>query len=79
MLAGLSRTKEAVSTLKDYLTNSGADARAEFQLGQLLADSGSTDEAIKAYIENQSHEEDGDFRVEGDEEPASRVPRKPSS
>ena len=38
-----------------------------------------TDDAIKAYIENQSHEEDGDFRVEGDEEPAPRAPRKPSS
>jgi len=37
-----------------------------------------TDEAIEAYIENQSHDEDADFRVEGDEEPAPRVPRKPS-
>jgi len=37
-----------------------------------------TDEAIKMYIENQSHEEDEDFRVEGEEEPGRRVPRKPS-
>ena len=29
-----------------------------------------TDDVIKAYIVNQSHEEDGDFRVEGEESPS---------
>jgi REP element-mobilizing transposase RayT len=39
-----------------------------------------TDEVIKAYIENQSHEDDVDFRVEGESEPAKRGrPPKPSS
>lgn len=38
-----------------------------------------TDEVIKAYIENQSHEEDTDFRVEGEGEPAQRGRAKPSS
>ena len=37
-----------------------------------------TDEVIKAYIENQSHEEDVDFRVEGEEDPRRGL-RKPSS
>jgi putative transposase len=36
-----------------------------------------TDEAIVAYIENQGHEEDVDFRVEGEEAPPG--PTKPSS
>lgn len=34
-----------------------------------------TDEVIKTYIENQAHETDGDFRVEGEEAPG---PTKPS-
>ena len=38
-----------------------------------------TDEVIKAYIENQSHEDDADFRVEGEGEPAQRGRPKPSS
>jgi putative transposase len=29
-----------------------------------------TDEVIKAYIKHQSHEDDGDFRVEGEDPPA---------
>jgi putative transposase len=36
-----------------------------------------TDEVIKAYIENQNHETDGDFRIEGEAEPKA-TPR-PSS
>ena len=37
-----------------------------------------TDEAVKAYIENQSHENDGDFRVDGEEDPR-RGPTRPST
>jgi putative transposase len=37
-----------------------------------------TDEVIKAYIENQDHENDGDFRVEGEEAPKGG-PTKPSA
>ena len=37
-----------------------------------------TDEVITAYIENQAHEEDADFRVEGAEGPR-RGPDKPST
>ena len=36
-----------------------------------------TDEVIKAYIENQDHETDGDFRIEGEAEP--KATPKPSS
>jgi len=36
-----------------------------------------TDDVIKAYIETQCHEEDADFRVEGEDEPKARP--KPSS
>jgi putative transposase len=36
-----------------------------------------TDEVIAAYIENQAHEEDADFRVDGAEDP-KRGPHKPS-
>jgi len=32
-----------------------------------------TDEVIEAYIENQSHEEDAEFRVEGEEDPRRGV------
>jgi len=43
-----------------------------------------TDEVIKQYIENQDHEEDGDFRVEGEEDAAApaaspKRPTKPST
>ena len=37
-----------------------------------------TDEAIVQYIENQAHEEDVVFRVEGEEDP-KRGPTKPST
>lgn len=37
-----------------------------------------TDEAIKAYIADQNDDDDGDFRVEGEEDP-SAGPKKPSS
>ncbi len=36
-----------------------------------------TDEVIAAYIENQSHEDDGTFRIEG--EPGPKGPVKPST
>ena len=36
-----------------------------------------TDEVIAAYIENQAHEDDGSFRVEGEERP--KGPTKPST
>ena len=38
-----------------------------------------TDDVIKEYIETQGHEEDADFRVEGEEETAKPAPSKPSS
>ncbi len=39
--------------------------------GYVCCSSGNvTDEVIKAYVEGQSHEEDVDFRVEGEDEPS---------